>query len=79
MSRFEVQLKDNETIIDAGRTPGRLLMDCVRMTRQRLTDNSFVYAILIGNVRIDCVGKGAASNLFTGLTESGQFDVEVAS
>jgi len=75
----QVELKDNERILDSDTCAGRGPADTVRVAEQTLTDDSKVYALLIGNVRIDCSGYAAAFDLFGNLIESGLYDVEVQS
>lgn len=72
-------LRDNERLVDKARCPGRGAEDMVCVVEQSLTDDSKVYAVLMGNVRIDCTGYAAAFDLFGNLIESGLYDVEVQS
>jgi len=72
-------LRENERIVEKARCPGRGVEDMVCVVEQNLTDDSKVYGILMGNVRIDCVGRVAAFDLFGNLIESGLYDVEVQS
>ncbi len=70
--------KDNERIIEVAQCPGRLLMDSVRVAVQILPSGVRVFAVLIGNVRIECKGYTDAFDLLGNLVESGQYDVSVS-
>ena len=49
----------------------------VRIVESMLTDSSKVYAVLVGNVRIDCVDYRTAHYLYVKLTITGQCIIDV--
>jgi hypothetical protein len=70
---FRARLEDNEKIADYSKKPG----ESVYLVRQRLSDGSAVYNILVGNVRINCVNEESANELFWFLTKKGEIAIEL--
>ena len=70
---FRVRLEDGERVADVSNTPG----ESVFLTEKTLSDKSKVYNVLVGNVRFECVGQDAATELFWKLTQEGELGIQL--
>jgi len=48
-----------------------------RVAEEMLSDGSYVFAVLIGNVRIDCIDYDAVLSLLQQLNTSGRYNVSL--
>lgn len=72
------QIASDEKTIDHVTCPGcEEYKDSIRLVEGTLSDNSKVYSLLVGNVRIECVSERAADRLLTDLGINGEFSVFV--